>query len=322
MNPFFCRLFFSLFLGFTGVNYAQKLEAVVQRGHFESVKTEDEQLLATGSWDGTAKIWNIATGELITSLTFENSSPYFLQFLKNEQGPVHSLAASKDGRYLVAGTHERVLMLWDLRTQKVLQTLTGHQSPVTSICFNPDQTQVISCSQDGVIKVWDIATGNELFSHIVMGEKDRMVKDSHGYFNATEGARTAISFVKGMESYAVDQFFEEFYHPVLLQNIYKQQSLPDKRSNLLDKLEKSPPPKVEILVPHDGATINDQVTDLMVKVTNRGGGIAGLKVMQTIYALKSYLDDQVPEYSLKFRGKPQHPYTFSRGHDSPLIIFK
>ena len=33
----------------------------------------------------------------------------------------------------------------------------------------------------------------------------------------------------------------------------------------------------------------------------------------TIYELKSYIDDQVPEMTRKLKGKPQYPYTFSRG---------
>jgi uncharacterized caspase-like protein len=40
----------------------------------------------------------------------------------------------------------------------------------------------------------------------------------------------------------------------------------------------------------------------------------------TIYELKSYLDDQVPEMTQKMKGKPQYPYTFSKGQDFPLIF--
>jgi WD40 repeat protein len=40
----------------------------------------------------------------------------------------------------------------------------------------------------------------------------------------------------------------------------------------------------------------------------------------TIYELKSYLDDQVPEMTQKLKGKPQYPYTFSRGQDFPVVI--
>jgi WD40 repeat protein len=40
----------------------------------------------------------------------------------------------------------------------------------------------------------------------------------------------------------------------------------------------------------------------------------------TIYELKSFIDDQVPEMTRKLKGKPQYPYTFSRGQDFPLAI--
>ena len=40
----------------------------------------------------------------------------------------------------------------------------------------------------------------------------------------------------------------------------------------------------------------------------------------TIYELKSYIDDQVPEMTRKLKGSPQYPYTFSRGQDFPIVM--
>jgi uncharacterized caspase-like protein len=40
----------------------------------------------------------------------------------------------------------------------------------------------------------------------------------------------------------------------------------------------------------------------------------------TIYELKSFIDDQVPDVTRKLKGSPQYPYTFSRGHDFPVVI--
>lgn len=42
----------------------------------------------------------------------------------------------------------------------------------------------------------------------------------------------------------------------------------------------------------------------------------------TVFELKSYLDDQVPEFNLKYKGMSQYPFTFSRGQDFPLLIYK
>lgn len=40
----------------------------------------------------------------------------------------------------------------------------------------------------------------------------------------------------------------------------------------------------------------------------------------TIYELKSYIDDQVPEMTKQLKGKPQYPFTFSRGQDFPIVM--
>jgi hypothetical protein len=40
----------------------------------------------------------------------------------------------------------------------------------------------------------------------------------------------------------------------------------------------------------------------------------------TMYELKSFMDDQVPEMTKKLKGKPQYPYTFSRGQDFPVVF--
>lgn len=40
----------------------------------------------------------------------------------------------------------------------------------------------------------------------------------------------------------------------------------------------------------------------------------------TVYEIKSYLDDQTPELNKKYSGKPQYPFTFSRGHDFPVVV--
>ncbi len=42
----------------------------------------------------------------------------------------------------------------------------------------------------------------------------------------------------------------------------------------------------------------------------------------TIYELKSFLDDQVPEMSIQYKGSPQYPNTFSRGQDFPIVLIE
>lgn len=42
----------------------------------------------------------------------------------------------------------------------------------------------------------------------------------------------------------------------------------------------------------------------------------------TIFELKSYIDDQMPELTRQLKGRPQYPYTFSRGQDFPIVFEK
>jgi WD40 repeat protein len=61
-------------------------------------------------------------------------------------------------------------------------------------------------------------------------------------------------------------------------------------------------------------------TFLLIKALNGDADGAPKDGKVTIYELKSYLDDQVPEMTQKMKGKPQYPYTFSRGQDFPVVI--
>jgi len=40
----------------------------------------------------------------------------------------------------------------------------------------------------------------------------------------------------------------------------------------------------------------------------------------TIYELKTYLDDQIPELTKRYKGEAQYPSTFSKGQDFPIIL--
>ncbi len=42
----------------------------------------------------------------------------------------------------------------------------------------------------------------------------------------------------------------------------------------------------------------------------------------TVYEMKSFIDEKVPELNMRLKGKPQYPYTFSRGNDFPIGLTK
>ncbi len=111
----------------------------------------DGKRLATGSWDGTAKVWDAATGrELLT--------------LKGHTSGVNGIAFSPDGTRLATGSWDNTAKVWNAVTGQELLTLTGHNAGIVGVAFSPDGTRLATASYDKTAKVWDAATGKELLT--------------------------------------------------------------------------------------------------------------------------------------------------------------
>lgn len=67
----------------------------------------------------------------------------------------------REGRFLVSGSRDRCLKLYDLDTKKVLLTLSGHKNWVRGVVFHPGGQYILSCSDDKTIRVWDLADNGE-----------------------------------------------------------------------------------------------------------------------------------------------------------------
>ncbi len=120
---------------------------------------------------------------------------------------------STDSNYVVTGSRDKSVKLWELSTGREVRSFLGHDFSVTSLDVSRDGKYLLTGSNDESVKLWEMETGKEIFS---------------------------------------------------------------------------------INPPKDGKV--------------------------TIYELKSYLDDQVPELTRKLKGKPHYPYTFSRGQDFPIVF--
>jgi len=147
--------------------------------------SSDGNLLATGSYDGVARVWS-REGALVHTL-------------KGHKGPIFSLKWNKRGNYLLSGSYDQTTIVWDVSgsagfvqqqfadhqapaldvdwkddvtfascstdktvhicrvgTPKPLKTYTGHTDEVNAVKWDPSGTLLASCSDDCTAKVWDV----------------------------------------------------------------------------------------------------------------------------------------------------------------------
>jgi WD40 repeat protein/transcriptional regulator with XRE-family HTH domain len=164
------------------------------QAHTSTVSTlafsPDGGTLATGSWDGALKLWDVESGTLrwtswqannIQRLAFapdgrilassgadaviqllDAKSGTHLRTLSGHSGPVYALAWSPDGSLLASGGFDSHIRLWDfsgVQPDPDVRMLVGHTDWVFTLAFTPDGRTLASGSWNGTVKWWDVASG-------------------------------------------------------------------------------------------------------------------------------------------------------------------
>eukprot|EP00168_Porphyra_purpurea_P008598 TRINITY_DN2096_c0_g1_i1.p1 TRINITY_DN2096_c0_g1~~TRINITY_DN2096_c0_g1_i1.p1 ORF type:complete len:373 (+),score=141.81 TRINITY_DN2096_c0_g1_i1:38-1120(+) len=114
-------------------------------------------MLATGSYDGCARIWSEA-GVL-------------QRVLKAHRGPLFSLKWNKPGNYLLSGSVDRTTVVWDATSGVAVKQFCFHASPTVDVDWR-DDVSFASCSTDKMIYV--CALGADTPVRTFEGHKDEI----------------------------------------------------------------------------------------------------------------------------------------------------
>ena len=75
---------------------------------------------------------------------------------------ITSVAFSPDGQYVLSGSVDKTMKLWEVATGREIRAFKGHESTVESVAFSPDGKFALSGSFDRTIRLWEVATGREI----------------------------------------------------------------------------------------------------------------------------------------------------------------
>jgi WD40 repeat protein/transcriptional regulator with XRE-family HTH domain len=183
----------------------------------------DGRALATGSHDGSIKLWDLESGSLLWtgwhtnninrvafapdgSLLASSGTDASVRLWDPQQGthlatlqhpdPVCAIAWSPDGRLFATGDIKGCIRLWDMpkgQPATCIATIAGHTDWVIALAFAPDGSVLASASWDLAVKLWEVAGGH--LRQTFTGHTDRiqsMVWSPDGHTLASSSRDTTI----------------------------------------------------------------------------------------------------------------------------------
>ena len=92
------------------------------------------------------KLWNYSTGK-------------FLKIYQGHTNRVYCITSTfsvTSGKYIVSGSEDKCVYLWDLQSKAMIQKLEGHSDTVISVTCHPAENKIASAGLDGdkTIRIW------------------------------------------------------------------------------------------------------------------------------------------------------------------------
>lgn len=115
----------------------------------QAVFSPDGRRIATGSVDGTVRIWDVESRQIVG-------------VLEGHAGWISDVSFSPDGRRIVTASEDKTARIWETATFRTILILSGHTDVIYRAKFSPDGRRVVTASGDKTARVWDTEDGRVL----------------------------------------------------------------------------------------------------------------------------------------------------------------
>jgi WD40 repeat protein/serine/threonine protein kinase len=135
---------------------------LILRGHTAMVNRVSFRLdatrLASASDDGSIKIWDVASGDVLFTL-------------RGHHGAAQNVAFHPSGNEVVSVASDGTARLWNARVDPQASALQGHTAAVHSLAFSPDGSRLASVGEDRTLRFWEASTGKSIGEAVALSEK-------------------------------------------------------------------------------------------------------------------------------------------------------
>jgi len=77
----------------------------------------------------------------------------------NEKYCLFSEFSVTGGKYIISGSEDNMVYIWDLQSKKIVQKLEGHKDVVLAVASHPTENIIASGSLDKDVYLWFIGDG-------------------------------------------------------------------------------------------------------------------------------------------------------------------
>ncbi|ETO08860.1 WD-40 repeat protein, partial [Reticulomyxa filosa] len=121
------------------------------------------QLICSGSFDATVRVWDIYNNKQIMSIKGHSSHVFCVKF--------SSYYYHNHQNVICSSSNDKTIRFWDFNSNKQLKIFNGHKEYVKQIEFSSFNGGRYLCSGSGdkTIRLWDVETSKSL--HVFNGHK-------------------------------------------------------------------------------------------------------------------------------------------------------